>query len=96
MKDSKDKHEKKIPVFRNLGELRDFLMIGQKRRSRFKSILLLSNGLDKSEIINEFSSQFKIYGNENLIHISKSDPKTKKKLFTGYIWFFPTKPFSFV
>ena len=96
MNDSKDKDKKKIPVFKNLEELREFLMVGHKIRSRFKSILLLSNGLDKSEIINEFSSQFKIKEKENLILISKSDSKTKSILFTGYIWFFPSKPFFII
>jgi len=96
MNRSKVKNTVKIPVFGNFKELRDFLMIDHKIRSRFKSILLLSNGLNKNEIINEFSSEFKIKKKENLILISKRDDKTNSILFMGYIWFIPSKPFFMI
>ncbi len=96
MNDSEEKKRKKIPIFKNLEEMQDFLIINHKIRSRFKLILLLSNGLDNNEIINEFSLQFKIEKKEDLIFITKSDSNTKSILFNGYIWFIPSKPFFII
>lgn len=91
-----DKMNIDIPGFKNIEEMRDFLIIDHKIRSQFKLILFLSNGLDQNEIINEFSIQFKIEEKEDIILISKIDSTTKSILFKGYIWFIPSKPFFII
>ena len=93
---SKSMDKVKIPDFENINDLQKFLMVDHKIRSRFKSILLLSNELNRQEIINEFKNQFIIEEKENLILISKMDKNNDSILFKGYIRLIPSKAFFMV
>ena len=96
MTDLEEKKKKQIPIFKDLKEIQDFLLIDHKIRSRFKIILLINNGLDKNEILNEFSIQYEIKKMEDLIYISKIDSNTNSVVFRGYIWFIPSQPFFII